>query len=130
MASCDGSKTVSWSLSMISVGATRPPAPNTVGVMTPVPILVTVGDTISVIVRLVAAPLRNSSTVPITCTLSPTSTVGALEVNTKMPSDVATLPSPTASCIQKPLVSTAVTTPSVFTCWSSYAERWPAPWIS
>ena len=43
------------------------------------------------------------------------STVGAELVNTKMPSDVAELPSPVASCMKKPLVSTAVTTPVVAT---------------
>ena len=51
----------------------------------PDPVVVTAGLTISVVVVLslpVAPPGRNSVTVPLTVTLSPTATVGAVRVKT------------------------------------------------
>ncbi len=82
----------------------------------------TIGDVSSVVVRLssASAPGRNSETRPLTSTGSPTSTVGALEVNTKMPSDVASWPSGCGSCMKNPLPRTAVTTPG--TCEAD----WPS----
>ena len=114
--SCAGSNCVvalvstlpSVSLSMMSVGGTRPPLPSTVGAITvlvnrPLPVkAVTVGVLICVTVRLVASlPGRNSATVPETSTWAPTAAAagGADEVNTKMPSEVASLPSPSPSCM-------------------------------
>ena len=55
-------------------------------------------EAISVVVRLVAsAPGRNSATVPETWMASPTATVGALPVRTKIASEVRLLPSPAGS---------------------------------
>ena len=53
------------------------------------------GEAISVVVRFPvdSPPGRNSFTRPLTATSSPTATVGALEVKTKMPSEVASSPS-------------------------------------
>ena len=67
----------------------------------------------SVVVRLdpVAPPGRNSWTVPVTSTASPTATVGADDVKTKIPSEVALSESGMGSCIQKPLLLLAVTMP-------------------
>jgi hypothetical protein len=71
----------------------------------------TLGAVISVTVRLQAPELagqlvaendepgRDSLTVPPTLTCCPGLTLGALDVNTKMPSDVAGLPSPSPSCM-------------------------------
>ena len=79
---------------MIDVGGIRPPIPITVaaGSGFPCESTVTFGETSSVVVRLavVAPPGRNSPTVARTRTASPIVTdVGALLVNTKIPSDVA-----------------------------------------
>ena len=95
-----------------------------------------VTETISVIaswLRLVAGV--NSVTVPVTRTRLPTAALagGAVEVNTKMPSDVAGLPSawPSAVCRKKPLLNFwAVTTPSVVTTAPSRGENRPLPWMS
>jgi len=60
------------------------------------------GLTISVVVRFVRPSLppgRNSDTVPPTFTESPTETVGAPLVKTKMPSDVASSLSGVGSCM-------------------------------
>jgi hypothetical protein len=56
---------------------------------------VTVGATISVRLRLAVLPW-NSATEPRTDTPSPTTTPGAVVVNTKTASEVRALPSPTA----------------------------------
>ena len=120
----------------------RLPAPASAAVIStgagsgmPLPSTTTPGETISVVG--VAAVPRNSSTVPVTRTLSPTATMfGAAEVNTKMPSEVAALPSMAASpvaandCRKKPLPRLAVTTPSVITSWPSRADSSPLPWIA
>jgi hypothetical protein len=117
-----------------------------------VPSFVTVGLLICVMLRLFQAllplstkpvsvgavqdaqPGRNSLTVPVTRTRSPTATVGALPVNTKMPSEVAGSPSPTGSCMKKlrpPAGVTAVTIPSTLpTICPRKLETWPAPWMS
>ena len=58
---------------------------------------------------------------------------GVAEVNTKMPSDVAALPSVGAlpeDCRKNPLLRLAVTKPSVITSWPSYADSSPLPWIT
>jgi hypothetical protein len=89
-------------------------------------------------------PGRNSSTrAPSTRTASPTSipAAGAEEVKTKTASEVASSPSPVGSCIQKPLVVTAVTTPSTSnrsvpllpnssTAPPTSGDLWPTPWIA
>src|SRR5581483_574216 len=84
-----------------------------VGVGLPLDSSVTVGEPISVDVRLsvLVPPGRNSLTMPLTVTESPILTVGALLVNTKMPSEVASSASGFGSCIQKPLLVLAVTMP-------------------
>jgi hypothetical protein len=75
----------------------------TVGVMLPVPSSSGVpGLTSSVTVcasvsALVAAPVLNSLTWPLTSIDCPTDTVGTLLVKTNKPSEVAGLPSPTGS---------------------------------
>lgn len=69
------------SSSITVAGGTRPPVPTTVAAGTAlVPSLVTVGEVISVVVRLVllVPPGRYSVTVPLTATSSPTRTDGAL----------------------------------------------------
>src|SRR5215212_3402101 len=96
------------SSSITVVGGTRPPAPTTVGAGSGLPLerTTTVGAPSCVVVRFVepAPPGRNSATVPVTDTASPTETAGADDVNTKMPSDVASSASGAGSCIQKPFV--------------------------
>ncbi len=57
-----------------------------------------------------APPGLNSCTRPATRTASPTATVGADDVKTKMPSDVASFASGLGSCIQNPFELVAVTT--------------------
>ncbi len=58
------------------------------------------------VVRLVAAPPgRNSATVPVTVTASPTATVGAVRVKTNRPSLVAGSASGVGSWNQKPLLA-------------------------
>src|ERR1700754_1294925 len=107
MPSLAGSKTPLFSpspaesSSITVVGGTRPPVPITVGggKALPVELTATDGELISVPVRLVAGLGRNSATVPPTVTLSPTLTVGADEVKTKTPSEVASLLSGIGSCI-------------------------------
>src|SRR5262245_57178377 len=99
----------------------------------PVASTVTVGlPLISVLDRLVAAPPgRNSLTVPVTSTLSPTATVGWELVKTNTPSLVAGLLSGFGSWNQKPLVLTAVTMPGTdVTCCPTSGERCAAPWMS
>src|SRR5918997_2257972 len=87
------------SSSITSLGGTRPPAPITVVAGSgcgPVPAApvpgrrVIDGDGICVRDRLVEPdpPGRNSATVPLTLRESPTLTVGAEDVNTKIASDV------------------------------------------
>ena len=76
----------------------------------------------------------NSETVPVTRTRLPTAAEvgGAVDVKTKMPSDVAGLRSVAASgvCRKKPLLNfCAVTTPSVVTMLPMSGEVRPAPWI-
>src|SRR5215210_944678 len=96
MPSWSGSNVANASLSMIVSGRARPPTPTTVGAGIVFPPgaggrTVVVGVTISVSVRFVldAPPARNSETVPLTRTASPTLTaVGADDVKTRMPSDV------------------------------------------
>ena len=77
-------------------------------------------------------PVLNSITVPVTCTRLPTTAAagGAVEVNTRMPSDVAGLPSPVGSCMKKPLLSSFVTTPVVLTTWPASVLAAALPWIS
>ncbi len=81
----------------------RPPVPTTVagGNALPEETTATVGPPISVVVRF--GPLRsvgrNSVTLPLTVTLSPTATVGTELVNTKMPSDVDGSASGLGSCM-------------------------------
>src|SRR5439155_21799023 len=98
---------------MIEVGGMRPPMPITVAAGSGLAChtTVAVGDVISVVVRFVAAPPgRDSLTEPFTVTASPTETdVGAGLVNTKMPSDVASLASGSGSCRLNPLERFAVT---------------------
>ena len=66
---------------------------------------------ISVVDRLPAA-VRNSCTRPFTRTASPTVGLLALPTKTYIPSEVRALPS-SASCIQKPMLSKAVTMPAM-----------------
>src|SRR5437867_1559596 len=83
------------SSSITVVGGIRPPVPITIGSGKGLPVDCTamLGDEISVVVRLVEPlpPGLNSTTVPPTATASPTLTLGADEVKTKMPSEVASL---------------------------------------
>src|SRR6266545_5572898 len=142
MPSVDGSKTPLVSTSPVAsssmawLGGTRPPVPTTVGAGAGLPddSTVTVGPVTSVLVRL-AAPLappgRNSETRPPTTRLSPTATVGAEEVNTNSPSEVAGLSSGLGSWSQTPLDARAVTIPGTpATTWPLRGDRWPAPWMS
>src|SRR6185312_2911959 len=71
----------------------------------------------------------NSITVPDTETPSPTATVGALEVNTKMPSEVFGSASLVASgsCKKNPLDFNSVTTPVVETKLPFSGEVEPLP---
>src|SRR5574341_2693520 len=95
------------SSSITSPGGTRPPVPTTVAAGSGLPddSTVTAGPVSSVVVRLVpvAPPGRNSETRPPTTTESPTATVGAAEVNTNSPSEVAGSLSGLGSWSQKPL---------------------------
>src|SRR5947208_8755252 len=101
------------------------------GSATPEALTDTVGATISVVDRLVAAlPGRNSLTVPTTSTESPLWTFGALPVKTNTPSLVAGSVSGAGSSIQKPFFATAMTTPVVVTAVPASGERCAAPWIS
>ncbi len=74
---------------MTVVGATRPPAPMTVALGRGLPVerVTIVGPVSSVVVRFafVAPPGRNSATLPSTWMWSPTETVGAVLVKTKIP---------------------------------------------
>src|ERR1044072_1362633 len=82
------------SSSITVVGGTLPPVPMTAGAGTGlVPSVVMLGEVISGVVRLgeVAPPGRNPDTVPLTAIAWPTLTVGAPEVNTNRPSEVAGL---------------------------------------
>ena len=77
----------------------------------------------------------NSATVPVTRTSAPTTAPagGAVDVKTKMPSEVAALASTSASgvCRKNPLLKRrAVTMPSVVTAWPANGETPEAPWIS
>src|SRR6478735_2151452 len=110
-----GSKLVKPSSSITAVGGSTPPWPITVaaGSATPLPSTVTLLETISVSD---SPPVNcSSATVPATDSNCPATTLGAVLVNTNTPSEVAALPSPTASWNQNPLVSTAVTTPVAMT---------------
>ena len=119
---------------MTVVGWVRPPAPITVagGSALPDERTVTVGLAISVVVRfvLVAPPGRNSATVPNTRTASPTATVGAELVKTKIASEVASFASGAGSWIQNPLADRAVTIPVVASVCVASGERCAAPWMS
>ena len=92
----------------------------------------TTGLASSVVDRLVAAPPgRNSDTVPVTVTASPTAAVGAVRVNTNRPSLVAGSASGVGSWNQKPLVETVVTTPGTSaTLTPACGETCAAPWMS
>ena len=88
-----------------------------------------------VIVRLSGSfPARNSVTVPLTLTRSPTTAVGDAFVKTKTASEVAGSASGVGSWIQTPrppAVRRAVTMPSTpFTLWPSLGEMCAAPWTS
>src|SRR5918992_4563099 len=111
------------SSSMVSDGGVRSvPIRVAAGSGPPLDVTVTVGETISVVVRLVAElPGRNSLTWPLTATASPTATVGLVLVKTKRPSEVAGSASGRGSCSQKPFDDVAVTTPgtSVTACSAS-----------
>src|SRR5262249_37848317 len=73
----------------------------------------------------------NSATWPFTRTASPTATVGAALVKTKMASEVAGSASGSGSWRKKPLPVRAVTMPATLaTAWPTFGERWAAPWIS
>jgi hypothetical protein len=92
------------SSSITVVGGIRPPIPMTVGTGSTLPLERTVidGETSSVVVRFVedVPPGRNSETLPLTVTLSPTlTTEGATLVNTKIASDVASSASGLGSCM-------------------------------
>ena len=136
MPSCQGSKTgfsstsPCESLSMNRSGGRRPPLPSRVGATVPVPAGVTTALESSVVVRLSGSlPGRNSSTRPSTTTGVPIA--GRPPRKTKMPSDVRRSWSGRASCIQKPLLPTAVTTPgTAATVLPSYGERCRLPWMS
>src|SRR5678809_151174 len=97
---------------MMVVGGMRPPVPISVGAGSEFPVDVSTieDEPISVFVRLV--PVPNSATVPLTETALPIATVGADDVKTNMPSEVASSASGRGSCIKKPLVLNAVTTPT------------------
>ena len=77
---------------------------------------------------------KNSLTIPTTLTRLPTAAAagGAVEVNTKMPSEVAGLASTSASVDwrKKALAIRAVTMPSVTTAIPTIAEVEPLPWTS
>ncbi len=122
------------SLLMTIVGWVRPPIPTTVagGSAFPDERTVTDGPVISVVVRLALAapPGRNSATVPLTRTASPTDTAGAELVKTKIASEVASLESGSGSWIQKPLPDVTVTIPVVFSVLPARGERCAAPWMS
>ena len=119
---------------MTNSGGTRPPIPISVGVIeASCPTVSTIGKLSSVVVRLssASAPGRNSVTRPLTSTESPTATVGALDVKTKMPSEVDSWLSGSGSCRKKPLFLSPVTMPGTREALSpSYGERCWAPWMS
>jgi len=73
----------------------------------------------------------NSDTTPVTRSSVPGCAIagGALEVNTKRPSDVAASPSPSRSCTKKPLPVRRVTTPEVVTVWPTSGLTAALPWI-
>src|SRR5713101_4610314 len=121
---------------MTEVGGMRPPRPTIVAAGSGLPCerTVTVGDTSSVVVRFAVAapPGRNSLTVALTRTASPTLTeVGAVLVKTKMPSDVAGSASGFGSCMLNPFDRLAVTTPGTLpkVC-PTRGEICDAPWMS
>ena len=119
---------------MTAVGGVLPPMPTTVGAGRTLPEDWTVMDglTISVVVRFVLPepPGRNSETVPLTRTASPTATSGAELVKTKMPSEVAVSASGAGSWIQNPLPDFAVTMPVVTTVCVLNGDVWVAAWMS
>ena len=78
---------------------------------------------------LVAAPTLNSLTLALRRINWPTLTVGAVRVKTKMPSEVVGSPSPTGSCMKKPVLFSLVTTPLVVTVWPSKRLLAPLPWM-
>src|SRR5947208_647668 len=114
----------------------RPPFPTTTGAGSGLPVesTVMIGEPSSVVVRLPvdAPPGRNSFTRPFTPTASPTETaLGADEVKTKMPSEVAGSESGFGSSIQNPFDVFAVTMPWTFdTSWPAFGEMCDAPWMS
>ncbi len=122
------------SLSITVLGGTRPPVPMTVAAGTlRVPSTETDGEVISVVVRFVVLdpPGRYSDTVPPTAISWPTVTVGALEVYTSTPSEVALFASGQGSWNQKPVLITVVTTPRTLdTDWPLRGEMCALPWMS
>ncbi len=116
-------------------GGTRPPGPTIVGAGTDAaPVTVIVGLVSSVVVRLSVPPEppgRNSATVPLTVTASPTFTVGAELVKTNRPSLVAGSASGCGSWNQNPLPPLAVTTPvTLATSLPFIGDRCAEPWMS
>src|SRR5918992_2936879 len=125
------------SLSITVRGGTRPPTPITVAAgIAAGPCFVTArpGDAISVMLRLSKAlldgahgvgtqPGRNSVTVPLTWTRSPTTTAfETVEPKTRIPSEVAGLESGVGSCSQTFEPRSAITTPSTLTAWPANGE--------
>src|SRR5262245_19121961 len=99
-------------------GGIRPPVPITIGGGNGLPDDTTekVGDAICVLVRFAAEFVpggRNSVTLPLTCTSSPTLTLGTVLVNTNKASEVASSLSDAGSCMKKPLGLTIVTIPLI-----------------
>src|SRR6266480_3038927 len=93
----------------------------------PVELIDTLGDVISVCDGVPGSDAGiNSATVPPTWTLLPRTAAagGALEVKTKMPSDVFGSPStvPSGSCRKKPLLLRPVTIPLVVTALPANGE--------
>ena len=88
---------------------------------------------VSLFEPLIVVCAKRSRAKPVTRTRSPTLTVFAAPVKTKMPSDVAALPSPVGSWMKKPLPAAVpskspTTTPSVVTL-PVIAALAPLPWI-
>src|SRR5258708_7470838 len=92
---------------------------------------VLVTELISVCEGLAGSELgMNSATVPLTHTVLPIAAAvgGALDVNTKMPSEVAGSPSPGEGiCMKKPLDLRPVTMPLVVMAASFRGEAFPLP---
>ena len=81
----------------------------------------------------ISVKLKNSATLPVTSTSSPTFTAGGPAVKTKMPLEVSGSRSARSSGVwmKKPIGVTAVTTlPLVITVTPTSGEARPLPWIS